>query len=81
MVFKKGGRLNGADRRRMNGQNIEVVVKFNYLGVTLESTGCWNQQKTLAKATEYQSLVAIEKCILVTPSRMIQMLANIWDGI
>jgi hypothetical protein len=30
----------------MNGQNTEVVDKFNYLGVMLESTGGWNNQKT-----------------------------------
>jgi len=32
----------------MNRQMAEVKGKLNYLGVTLESTGHWNKQKTLA---------------------------------
>jgi len=34
----------------MNEYIIKIVGKFNYLGVTLENTGGWDQQKTLAKA-------------------------------
>ena len=49
MVYKKGGKLKATERWKVNGQNIEVVDKFNYLGVTLDSTGSWNKQKTLAK--------------------------------
>ena len=33
----------------MNSQMAEVKGKLNYLGVTLESTGHWNKQKTLAE--------------------------------
>jgi hypothetical protein len=47
MVFKKREKLKATERWEMNGQNIEVVYKFNYLGVT-ENTGGWNKQKTLA---------------------------------
>jgi hypothetical protein len=39
MVFKKGGKLKITERCGVNGQDIEVVDKFNYLGVSLESTG------------------------------------------
>jgi hypothetical protein len=39
MVFKKGGKLKANERWKLNGQNIDVVDKFNYLGVTLDSTG------------------------------------------
>jgi hypothetical protein len=42
MVFKKGGKLKVTERWKVNGQNIEVVDKFNYLGVTLDSPGSWN---------------------------------------
>lgn len=48
MVFKKGGKLKATERLRMNGQNLKVVDKFNYLRVT-ESTGGWIKEKTLAK--------------------------------
>jgi hypothetical protein len=49
MVFKIGGKLKATERWKVNGQNIEVVYKCNYLAVTLDSTGSWNKQKTLAK--------------------------------
>jgi hypothetical protein len=39
MVFKKGGKLKANARWRMNGQKIEVVDEFSYLGVMLENTG------------------------------------------
>lgn len=52
MVFTKGGKLKATDRKRMNGQNTEVVDKFNHLVVMLESIGGWNKQKTLAKTTD-----------------------------
>jgi hypothetical protein len=53
---------------RINGQNTEVVDKCNYLSMMLESTGGWHKQKILPKTIGYQVLVAIEKCILVTPN-------------
>ena len=49
MVFKKGEKLKAIEKQRMNGQNTEVVDKFNYLVVMLESIAHWNKQKTLAK--------------------------------
>ena len=49
MVFKKGKKLKTTESLEMNGQNIEVVGKFNYVGVMFESTGGWNKEKTLAK--------------------------------
>ena len=59
MVCKKGGKLKAAERWRTNGQNIEVVDKFNHLGVTLENTGGWNKQQTLSKTKEYQDQMYI----------------------
>jgi hypothetical protein len=49
MVFKKGRKLKVIEGWRINGQTLEVVDNFNYLGVMLESIGGWNKQKTLAK--------------------------------
>lgn len=49
MAFKKGGKLQATEKQRMNGQNTEVVEKFNYLVVMLESIAGWNKQKMLAK--------------------------------
>jgi hypothetical protein len=36
MFFKKGGKLKATERWKINGKNIDVVDKFNYLGVTLD---------------------------------------------
>jgi hypothetical protein len=30
-VFKKGGGLNATERRKMRGQNVEVIDKYTYL--------------------------------------------------
>jgi hypothetical protein len=79
MVFKKGGKLKATERWKVNGQNIEVVDKFNYLGVTLDSTGSWNKQKTLAKMKGYQALKATDKSIAVTPDIKVQMLENVYE--
>ena len=49
MVFKTAGKLKTSERWWMNGQNIEMADKFNYLWVTLESTGGLNEQKMLTK--------------------------------
>jgi hypothetical protein len=40
--------------------------------VTLDSTECWNKQKTLAKAKGYQAVVAVDKCISVTADIKVQ---------
>ena len=66
MVFKKGGKLKAKERWKVNGHNIGVVDKFNYLGVTLDKTGSWNKQKNLAKMKGYQALRTIDKCVSVT---------------
>jgi hypothetical protein len=77
MVFKEGGKLKATERWKVNGQNIEVAGKFNYLGVTLDSTGRWNKQKILAKMKGYQAFTAIDKCIAVTPDIKVEMFENI----
>jgi hypothetical protein len=68
MIFKKGGKLKATERWKVNGQSIEVADKFNYLGVTLDSTGSWNKQKTLAKVKGYQALRPTDTRISVTPN-------------
>jgi hypothetical protein len=49
----------------MNGQSIEVVDKFNYLGVFLKNTEGWSKQKTLANAKGYAAFLATANCVLV----------------
>jgi hypothetical protein len=44
MVLKKGGKLTATESQEMNGQNSDVVDKFNYQGVMLGSTGGWNKE-------------------------------------
>jgi hypothetical protein len=33
----------------MGGQNIEIIDKFKYLGITLENIGGWRNQKASIK--------------------------------
>ena len=61
----------------MNGQNIEVVDKFNY-SVMFRSTGGWNKQKMLVKTKRCEALIAVDKCLSVTPSVKLCMLENIY---
>jgi hypothetical protein len=61
----------------MNWQNIEVVDTFNYLGLTLGSTGCWKKQKSLAEKEGYEAVTPTDKCISATPSIKVQMLEYI----
>ena len=56
MVFKKGRKLKATEGWRINGQNLEVVDNFTYLGVTLESAGGWNKQKTWVKVKDIKLL-------------------------
>jgi len=56
MVLKKGGKLTATESREMNGQNSEVVDKFNYQEVTMGSIGGWNKQKTPAKLKDIKHL-------------------------
>jgi hypothetical protein len=79
MVFKKRRKLKAAEGWRINGQNLEVVDNFNYLGVTLENTGSWNKQKMLAKSKGYQVLVAVDTSISVIVDVKLQMLEYIHE--
>jgi hypothetical protein len=47
--------------------------------VTLESTGGWNKEKTLAKTEGYKAVILTDKCISVTPSVKVQMLGNVYE--
>jgi hypothetical protein len=77
MIFKKRRKLKVAEKWRMNGQNIEVVDKFNYL--VFKSTGGCNKQKMMVKTKGYEALIAIDKCLSVTPSVKVHMLENIYE--
>jgi hypothetical protein len=56
LVLKKEGKLTATESREMNGQNSEVVDKFNYQGVMMGSVGGWNKQKTPAKLKDIKQL-------------------------
>lgn len=79
MVFKKGRKLKATEGWRITGQKLEAVNSFNYLGVTLENTGRWNKQKTLAKNKGYQVLVAVVTSTSVTFDVKLQMLEYIHE--
>ena len=42
MVFRKGGIVSKEDNWSINGNEIEVVNNFKYLGFTINSQGKWN---------------------------------------
>jgi len=72
----KGGRLKATERCKMNGQRTEVVNKFNYQQVMLESIGGWNKHKTPAQSKGYHAFIATDKCISVTPDTRVEFLEN-----
>ena len=39
MKFRRGGKLAGRDHLWLNGEKIEYVYKFTYLGITLSTSG------------------------------------------
>jgi hypothetical protein len=61
----------------MGGQNIEIIDKFKYFGITLENTGGWRNQKASIKAEGNQSLTATDKCLATTPNMKVRTLENI----
>ena len=52
----------------MNGQNVEFVGEFNYLGMALKSSRGWKKQQTSPKTKGREAFVALEKRVSVTPS-------------
>ena len=49
VVFRKGGRVPGDLNFTFNGENIEIVKQFSYLGIVYTSGGsCHQTQKTLS---------------------------------
>jgi hypothetical protein len=78
-VFKKGGKLKNSKRSSMGGQNIEIIDKFKYLGITSEDTGGWKNQKASIKAKGNQTLTAIDKCLATTPNMKVRTLENLYE--
>jgi hypothetical protein len=52
----------------MGGQNMEIIHKFKYLGITSENTGGWRNQKPFIQAKGKQALTATDKCLARTPN-------------
>jgi hypothetical protein len=59
----------------MGGQNIEIIDKFKCLGITLENTGGWRNQKASIKAKGNE---AIDKCLSTTPNMKVTTLENVY---
>jgi hypothetical protein len=79
LVFKKGRKLKIIESWKMGGQNIEIVDKFKYLGITSENTGGWRNQKASIKAKDNQALTATDKCEATTPNMKVRTLENIYE--
>ena len=54
MVFRKGGRPGKKEAWFLNGQPIEVVSKFRYLGLLISNSGVWSaaQSELANRATK-----------------------------
>jgi len=63
----------------MNRQNVEVVDEFNYSEVTLESTGSLNRWETSANGKDYQTLVAEDKCVSMTPTVKVDASERVYE--
>jgi hypothetical protein len=63
----------------MGCQNIEKIYKFKYIGITLENTGRWRNQKAPIKAKDNQALTTINKCLATTPNMKVRTLENIYE--
>lgn len=59
-------------------RNTEHIDKFSYLKVTLESTGGWTKQKTLAKAKGYQAVLPIDLVRESRRGKCIGQIAKCW---
>jgi hypothetical protein len=79
VVFEKGGKLKNTERWKMGGQNIEIVNKIKCLGITLENTGEWRNQKASIKAKGNNALTATDKCLATTPNMKVRTLENIYE--
>jgi hypothetical protein len=63
MVFRKRGRVKQDERWTYNGQSIEVVDNFNYLGTVINYTGSFtlNQEHLMGKALKAMNILLL-KC-------------------
>jgi hypothetical protein len=79
VAFKKGGTQKNTERWNMGGQNIQIIDKFKYLGITLENTGGWRNQKASIKAKGNEALTAVDKCLATTPDMKVRTLENMYE--
>lgn len=56
------------------GQNVEVIYKLKYLGITSENSGGYNRQMVLLKAKINQALIVIDKYLSRTHNMEVQTL-------
>ena len=63
MVFRKGGRPGNREAWYLNGQPIEVVSKFRYLGLLISNSGVWSaaQSELANRATKGLFCIYIKK--------------------
>ena len=64
--FRKGGRLARTDSFEYNGQEIEIVSSYEYLGLTLQSRLTFTEQVRKVKRKAMRALATIPNLHLVT---------------
>ena len=70
MVFRKGGKIAGTDIMTLNGNPLEIVNKFRYLGITLQTTGtCFSthtRQQAIAATKAIHEIAQLQKLSIQT---------------
>jgi hypothetical protein len=61
MVFRKGGRLSGNLEFNNNGNILEIVNRFTYLGVVFTTGGAFTEQQTLLAGQSLTATYRLEK--------------------
>ena len=60
IVFRKAGGLKKSEKWFWNGQKIEIVSKYNYLGVMFSSSGVWFQAQKFISEQSRKALYSLE---------------------
>ena len=80
MVFRRGGVLKRSEKWYYNGNQIQTVPYFKYLGVTFSSTGNWSRNNTLMGEQGQRALNYIRSIKLKLNSIPCEALCTMFDA-
>jgi len=79
IVFRKGGRLKHSENWVWKGSKIEVVSKYNYLGVIFSSSGIWYQAQKYISDQAKKALYSLQKLLYKFSGLKINIAFKIFD--